>query len=319
MDVCQRILLALLMKGFIFSILTVLSSGFTVPKWHCCCANVTHVCAHSLCKAHGTQTHTFTWHHMQYKRIGTELPNYRLLQTLVKVFHMNQCLSWASFGWRWQTFSICLRTDNGRMDGWMEEVVNGILYKFMNEFHHTASVHQHSAVHRFLAHLNELILQNRCWLYGGTNSIAFHDWEEMPFGYFCLNGVKQMTWWNLANILSIWTMNWSIHGFQGEDVWHGVGPTATATFGSYAAAGKSAVKLGNKNVWNVWQCARQRCAKRNKLHHLTEQGGEFKKSCKHKTHYMFLPKAGAESNFDFRSDNLHVEKGVNFQFHLMCS
>lgn len=68
-------------------------------------------------------------------------------------------------------------------------------------------------------------------------------------------GMKQITWWNLANILPVWKMDWSIHGFQGQDVWNKGGPTATAVFGLYWAAGKSAVKLGNKNVQNVWQCA----------------------------------------------------------------
>lgn len=38
-------------------------------------------------------------------------------------------------------------------------------------------------------------------------------------------------------------------------MWHKGGPTATAVFGLYRAAGKSAFKLGNKNVQNVWQCA----------------------------------------------------------------
>lgn len=50
-------------------------------------------------------------------------------------------------------------------------------------------------------------------------------------------------------------MDWSIHGFQQEDVQRGGGPTAIAAFGSYAAAGKNAVKLANKNVRNVWQFA----------------------------------------------------------------
>lgn len=60
-------------------------------------------------------------------------------------------------------------------------------------------------------------------------------------------------------------------------MWHGGGPIATAAFGSYRATGKSAVRLANKNVQNVWHCATQRCAKRNKLDHLTTQGGKLKK------------------------------------------
>lgn len=93
------------------------------------------------------------------------------------------------------------------------------------------------------------------YMEGQTNSIAFHDGEEVPLVMFAWRGVKQMMWWNLASILSVWTMDWSFHGFQGQDVCHGGGPTATAAFGSYAAVGKSAVKLANKNVRNVWQYA----------------------------------------------------------------
>lgn len=53
-------------------------------------------------------------------------------------------------------------------------------------------------------------------------------------------------------------MYWSVHGYQGQDMWHGGGTTVTAAFGSFIAAGKGAVKLANKNVQNVWHYAREK-------------------------------------------------------------